>query len=568
CRLRRHLQRARRAALWDPAVRHDGAQLRDGARAGTRGLRQLCQGVSAPEHVAGRYLRHPARSRKRRRGCARAAPGGRQAPGHPTRQRRPASAQPPRPAYPRPAGTRRSSDLRQRQSRRISDRRTGPRRCAHRRLRRRHRDGGQCGRAGARCRLQAGRVSRRAADEDFDRESHAARAQAGLSRLQRHRRLLRRSDRAFRGEPGQCCARVPSVAGHGAAAARTRVRRRQADGAAAHVERQPRALSGIVCPPGAALQGPRTSRHLPGASERRAQRAADQREAARGTPPGLKRDAPAQRSAHDTSPFSPPMARHGGVESRRPVPDCGGAEAFRLAPGESRGMTFGRPFGGRMASVFTPRREALALLALALVLGASLRFYRLAHGDLGADDGASWAAASAPELRAVVETEHNLDPGKLALYDILLHGWIAVFGDGTFAMRAMSATLGTLAIVLVFAAVREVVLSFAEDPSRAPAAARAAPKASDAWAEHGERGPTGDLALLAAAFAAVLYATNAGMVTADRAVRMYPLVMVAELLEILFFVRAQRRGGLGNYVGVALCTAAMIAANFTASFLL
>ncbi|HZO81019.1 MAG TPA: hypothetical protein VFB33_04940 [Candidatus Binataceae bacterium] len=231
-------------------------------------------------------------------------------------------------------------------------------------------------------------------------------------------------------------------------------------------------------------------------------------------------------------------------------------------------MTFGRPFGGRMASVFTPRREALALLALALVLGASLRFYRLAHGDLGADDGASWAAASAPELRAVVETEHNLDPGKLALYDILLHGWIAVFGDGTFAMRAMSATLGTLAIVLVFAAVREVVLSFAEDPSRAPAAARAAPKASDAWAEHGERGPTGDLALLAAAFAAVLYATNAGMVTADRAVRMYPLVMVAELLEILFFVRAQRRGGLGNYVGVALCTAAMIAANFTASFLL
>jgi hypothetical protein len=49
---------------------------------------------------------------------------------------------------------------------------------------------------------------------------------------------------------------------------------------------------------------------------------------------------------------------------------------------------------------------------------------------------------------------------------------------------------------------------------------------------------------------------------------MYPLVMCAELLQITFFVRAQRGGGMSNYVGVALFTAAMVATNFTSTFLM
>ena len=117
--------------------------------------------------------------------------------------------------------------------------------------------------------------------------------------------------------------------------------------------------------------------------------------------------------------------------------------------------------------------------------------------------------------------EHQLDPGKLPLYDLLLHGWIRVFGDSVTAMRGMSAVLGTIAIVLVFAAVREVCRSLG-----------------------GEAGAAiGDLA---GGFTALAYAVNFMMVTSDRTVRMYPVAMSAELLQIFFLVRAQRRGGMAQ----------------------
>jgi len=192
----------------------------------------------------------------------------------------------------------------------------------------------------------------------------------------------------------------------------------------------------------------------------------------------------------------------------------------------------------------SPRLFAYFLVVIAIVIGAHLRFHRLARFDMSGDEGASWAAASAPSVRQVVAAEQRLDPGKLALYDLLLHGWIGIFGDSVFAMRAMSATLGTIAIVLVFVAVREVCCSLQEDRSTA---------------SKGE---------LAGAFAALLYAFNLQMVVSDRTMRMYPLVMAAELLQITFFCRAQRSGSLANYVGVAIFTAVMIAANFTSTFLI
>jgi mannosyltransferase len=191
----------------------------------------------------------------------------------------------------------------------------------------------------------------------------------------------------------------------------------------------------------------------------------------------------------------------------------------------------------------SPRALALGLLMLALVLGAALRFHQLGLGDLSADEGASWAAASVPTLGEVVAMEHQLDPGKLPLYDLLLHGWIRIFGDGVSGMRGMSAVLGTIAIVLVFAAVREVCRSLG---GRAGAA----------------------IADLAGGFAALIYAVNFAMVTSDRTARMYPVAMNAELLQIFFLIRAQRRGGWLNHVGVAIFTATMLAANFTACFLL
>ncbi len=195
-------------------------------------------------------------------------------------------------------------------------------------------------------------------------------------------------------------------------------------------------------------------------------------------------------------------------------------------------------------SAWRPMRLfAFLLLLIAIVIGAHLRFHRLARFDMNGDEGASWAAASGPNVQQVAKLEQQLDPGKLALYDVMLHEWIGVLGDSLFTMRALSAALGTIATVLVFVAVREICRSLG----------------GEAAAAVGE---------VAGAFAALLYATNLEMVLSDRVVRMYPLVLCAELLQITFFVRAQRRGGRSNYFGIAVFTAAMVAANFTSIFLI
>jgi hypothetical protein len=196
-----------------------------------------------------------------------------------------------------------------------------------------------------------------------------------------------------------------------------------------------------------------------------------------------------------------------------------------------------------LAAWRSPRLFALLLLVVATIAGAQLRFDRLTRLDMNGDEGASWAAAFAPSVQLVAKMEARIDPGKLALYDLVLHEWIRAFGDSTFAMRAMSAGLGTIAIVLVFVSVHEVCRSLADEPMPA-------------------------VAELAAGFAALLYATNVEIVTQDRIVRMYPLLMCAELLQITFFVRAQRRGGISNYLGTAIFTAAMVASNFVSALLL
>jgi mannosyltransferase len=190
-----------------------------------------------------------------------------------------------------------------------------------------------------------------------------------------------------------------------------------------------------------------------------------------------------------------------------------------------------------------PRWFARALLAATLVIGAGVRFHRLDHAQMDVDEGASWAGASAPTLGEVVARERQIDPGKLALYDLMLHGWIGVFGDSLSAMRALSATLGTIAIALVFAAVREAC-----------------------------RGPNGGDNVtpgeLAGALAALAVATNLTLAISDRTARMYSLTLAAELAQVIFFLRARREGGTSNYVGVACFSALAVAANFSALCLL
>ncbi len=194
------------------------------------------------------------------------------------------------------------------------------------------------------------------------------------------------------------------------------------------------------------------------------------------------------------------------------------------------------------------RTQAVALLALALLLGAGLRFYRLGTADLSADEAASWAGAAAPDLRTVVERQRLLDPGKLALYDVALHGWIGLGGDSVGSMRALSAVLGTLAIALIFAATRELPLEFG--------GAVEMPRAE-----------------LGAAFAALIAAVNLTLVDQARTVRMYPLTLVLELLQVICWLRAvsaraQGPGRFASLTGIAVFSALATASNFTAVLLI
>ncbi len=188
---------------------------------------------------------------------------------------------------------------------------------------------------------------------------------------------------------------------------------------------------------------------------------------------------------------------------------------------------------------------AYALLAIALAIGAGVRLYRPGMAPMDVDEGASWAGATAPTLAAVVASERRIDPGKLALYDLMLHGWIAVFGDGLAVMRAMSALLGATSIVLVFLAVRDAL--------GGGGGLHAYP------AEIGE---------MAGALAALAVATNPTLVVSDRTARMYALLVASELAQVIFFLHALRAGAWRRYAGLAGFSAVAVATNFSALFLL
>jgi mannosyltransferase len=192
----------------------------------------------------------------------------------------------------------------------------------------------------------------------------------------------------------------------------------------------------------------------------------------------------------------------------------------------------------------SPRFFAFALLGIAVTLGGFYRFHRLARWDMNGDEGVAWAAAVQPNLHRVAAAFWQFENGgKLPLYDAVLHGWVRMFGDGLFAMRSMSAALGTIAIMLLFVAVRETGRSFGAD---------ALPDAAE----------------MGGGFAALLYALNVTIVVSDRTAREFALLSMAELAQIVFFVRAQRRCGWTDYLGTALFTALMLPINYTAGFLL
>ncbi len=192
-------------------------------------------------------------------------------------------------------------------------------------------------------------------------------------------------------------------------------------------------------------------------------------------------------------------------------------------------------------------RLALALVCIALVVGAWLRFENLGVPEMSADEGATWAAADAPSIREVIATQQTHNPGKLPLHDLILHGWIAMFGDGLFAMRALSALFGLVMIFLMVPLTSEIFLIRTR--------ANAPPFAAF------------DIDMIAA-LSALICAVSLVTIKYDRELRMYGLLLALAMAHLWFFLRALRLQSLADYVILAILTSALLAVNLVTSSLL
>jgi mannosyltransferase len=193
-------------------------------------------------------------------------------------------------------------------------------------------------------------------------------------------------------------------------------------------------------------------------------------------------------------------------------------------------------------------QSAVALLILAVVVGGILRFSNLGADEMSADEGASWAAASAQSIYKVLQLQPRLNPGKFAVHDIALHAWIRLFGDGLTALRALSALAGTLGIIAVFFVTRELCgLSQANSPP----------------ADEKEDSSTAPSDASAAAFAALLFAVNLIFIKYAHEARMYSIALLCVLTQVVCFLRSLCRPKPVVLLFVALFTALAIASTFT-----
>jgi mannosyltransferase len=175
---------------------------------------------------------------------------------------------------------------------------------------------------------------------------------------------------------------------------------------------------------------------------------------------------------------------------------------------------------------------------VALVAGSALRFANLGRLEMSPDEGASWAAASAPDAAEVIARQPSLNPGELPVHDLLLHAWIALFGSSLTAMRALSAAFGVVSILLVYLVVCELFE---------------------------ESALTHDDVKIVAGLSALVFAVNLVTIKYSHEARMYPLMLATILAQVAMFLRALRVGGLANYVAVVILTALAIASNFAAA---
>jgi mannosyltransferase len=166
----------------------------------------------------------------------------------------------------------------------------------------------------------------------------------------------------------------------------------------------------------------------------------------------------------------------------------------------------------------------------ATALGLAVALHFLARSPLWLDEAQSVAIARQPlyDLAAALRLD-----GSPPLYYVLLHGWMEVFGAGTFAVRALSGVLSIVALPLAFVLGRRLV--------------------GATWA-----GWAAALVLATMPWS-VRYATEA---------RMYSLVVVLVLLLALAVDAVRRRPGILSLAAVSLVSGLLLLTHYTSFYLL
>ncbi|HEV3226983.1 MAG TPA: glycosyltransferase family 39 protein [Acidimicrobiales bacterium] len=181
---------------------------------------------------------------------------------------------------------------------------------------------------------------------------------------------------------------------------------------------------------------------------------------------------------------------------------------------------------GTAAAPSSPHAFELAGVALAVVAGVVLRFWTRSH--LWLDEALSVDIARLPLGDIPAALRHD---GHPPLYYFLLHGWIALFGQGDVAVRSLSGVFSVAAIPLAWFAGRRVGGRMT------------------AWAF---------VALLAVSPFAIRYGTET---------RMYSLVMLLVLAGYLLVANALERTRPLRLIGIALVTGGLLLAHYWALWL-
>ena len=177
------------------------------------------------------------------------------------------------------------------------------------------------------------------------------------------------------------------------------------------------------------------------------------------------------------------------------------------------------------------RLVVAVLLIVIILLALVLRLYRLDNQSLWYDEGFSVYLAGMDIDQITARTAADIQP---PLYYYLLHGWIQLFGDTEWALRALSVLFGVLTVPLIYAVAQLLFRS-----------------------------------RLAGLLAALLVAISPLHVWYGQEVRMYTMLTFLCLLSSYFLLLAVRaKGGWAVPVLWAAYTAAGVAALYTHYFAL